>query len=168
MPLLVAALLGLAALALVVYPLMDTGSVRHAGGTAATHTALDAEAIAKQALRDVDFDRRLGNLEESDYQALRERYEERALAAMKARYDQERAADALIDARLAALRAPGAQRADERDEKAAKTAKTANVSRAEPLKKAMQAAGGDESPSATKPGRRASVDKPGLRRRREV
>src|SRR5262249_61563070 len=56
------------------------------------------------ALHDVDFDHRLGNLDEADYATLRDRYEDRALEAMKARYDTERELDALIERQLASLR----------------------------------------------------------------
>jgi hypothetical protein len=167
MPLLVAVLLGLAALALVVYPLVDTSSARRDRNTPAALATLDAEAGAKQALRDVDFDHRLGNLDEADYLALRARYEGRALAAMKARYDQERAADALIDERLAALQTASAPPADRRAEK---VAKSASAPRGEPAtdSAAGVANGGAASPSASGRARRTPADKPGLRRRRGV
>lgn len=170
MPLLVAALLGLAALALIVYPLVDTSRSWRDRNTPAALATLDAEAGAKQALRDVDFDHRLGNLDEADYLALRARYEGRALAAMKARYDQERAADALIDERLAALQAASAPPADRRAEKVAKSAKSASAPRGEPAtdSAAGVANGGNASPSATDRARRTPDDKPGLRRRRGV
>lgn len=107
MPLLIAALLGLSAAIIVLYPLL--GLDRHIAAESASAAALsddaERERSAKLALRDVDFDHRLGNLDEGDYVALRDRYERRALAALKARYDREQALDDLIDQQLDALRA---------------------------------------------------------------
>ncbi|HEX6796776.1 MAG TPA: hypothetical protein VF116_03560 [Ktedonobacterales bacterium] len=105
-PLLLAVLLGLAALLVVIQPLLVAG---RDGAPEATTTPLaesaEREQTAKQALLDVELDHRLGNLEAEDYATLRARYEERALAALKARYDAERALDAAIDQQLARLRA---------------------------------------------------------------
>ncbi|HEX5572569.1 MAG TPA: hypothetical protein VFX31_14330, partial [Ktedonobacterales bacterium] len=53
----------------------------------------------------------LGNLETGDYQELRQRYEDRALAALKTRYQREQELDALIEQRLDALRQPEASAA---------------------------------------------------------
>lgn len=110
MPLLIAALLGLSAAIVVLYPLL--GLDRATGAESASDAALDAtlsdeverERSAKLALRDVNFDYRLGNLDPEDYVALRDRYERRALAAMKTRYDREQALDDLIDRQLDVLR----------------------------------------------------------------
>lgn len=105
-PLLLATLLGLAALLVVIQPLL-VASRDGAPEAATTPLAESAEReqTAKQALLDVELDHRLGNLAAEDYAALRARYEERALAALKARYDAERALDATIDQQLARLRA---------------------------------------------------------------
>lgn len=65
----------------------------------------ERESAARQALLDVDFDYHLGNLDEEDYTQLRDRYEERALVALKARYERERELDALIEKQLVALKA---------------------------------------------------------------
>src|SRR5262245_60325723 len=101
MPLLIALLLGLAALFVVITPLLGLDGVQ---GPATPLTAPpdlgEQEQSAKRALRDVDFDHRLGNLDEADYLALRDRYEDRALDAMRARYERERALDALIEYEL--------------------------------------------------------------------
>jgi hypothetical protein len=111
-PLLLAVLLGAAALFIVVQPLLATDGRESAADAAVTPLAdaIERERAAKQALLDVELDHRLGNLEGGDYAALRARYEERALAALKARYDTERALDAEIDQQLARLRARHADR----------------------------------------------------------
>lgn len=106
-PLLLAVLLGVAALLVVIQPLLAAHGGDAMPETVATPLADSAEReqTAKQALLDVELDHRLGNLEAEDYATLRARYEERALAALKARYDAERALDATIDQQLARLRA---------------------------------------------------------------
>jgi hypothetical protein len=107
MPLIIAALLGLSALLIVVYPLLglDREQARTAAGADSLTDVAERERIAKLALRDVSFDHSLGNLDEEDFEALRDRYERRALAALKTRYQFEQELDALIDQQLAALRA---------------------------------------------------------------
>lgn len=106
MPILLAILLGLTAVVIVIYPLLGLNAARGEDATPAPIAdAAEHERTAKQALLDVDFDYRLGNLEATDYADLRERYERRALSAMKARYDHEHELDALIDQQLAHLRA---------------------------------------------------------------
>lgn len=108
MPLLIAALLALSAALIVLYPLL--GLVREpAAQTATTSLAPAADSAererqARQALREVEFDYTLGNLETGDYEELRERYENRALAALKTRYQREQELDAQIERRLDALR----------------------------------------------------------------
>lgn len=106
MPLLIAALLALSAALVVAYPLLglDREAALEAEGAAELSGDAERERSAKLALRDVTFDYRLGNLDENDYVALRDRYERRALAAMKTRYDREQALDELIDRQLDALR----------------------------------------------------------------
>lgn len=107
MPLLIAALLGLSAAIIVLYPLLglDRDTAAESAGAAALSDDAERERSAKLALRDVNFDYRLGNLDTEDYVSLRDRYERRALAAMKTRYEREQALDALIDRQLEALRA---------------------------------------------------------------
>src|SRR5690349_12728293 len=104
MPLLIAALLGLSGLLIVLYPLLGLDRASAAGAPRDAREEAEHERLAKQALRDVDFDYRLGNLDEGDYQELRQRYEERALLALRARYERERALDAAIDEQLEVLR----------------------------------------------------------------
>ncbi|MGO8946815.1 MAG: hypothetical protein ACLQUY_03935 [Ktedonobacterales bacterium] len=112
--LLIAALMGLTALALVVYPLLGLDRNGEAGSLAAPATwslaggnaseMSERESAARQALLDVDFDYRLGNLDAEDYSQLRDRYEERALLGLKARYERERELDAAIERQLAAIK----------------------------------------------------------------
>lgn len=106
MPLVIAVLLGLAGLAIVIFPLLGLDretAEAEAGGPIAE--VAERERSARDALREVEFDHRLGNLDDSDYQALRARYERRALAALKTRYQREQELDALIEQQLDALRA---------------------------------------------------------------
>ncbi len=103
MPLLIAALLALSAAMIVLYPLL--GLLRGPEeplGTGLLDVA-ERERAAKGALREVEFDYRLGNLADADYRQLRDRYEERALAALGSRSSRERQLDALIDRQLEAL-----------------------------------------------------------------
>ena len=114
MPLLIAILLGLAAALVTLYPLLG---LRRASDVlpAALSGLAERERLAKDALREVEFDYRLGNLETPDYEDLRDRYEQRALAALKARYQREQELDALIERQLDVLRgrqAPQARRAE--------------------------------------------------------
>ena len=107
MPLLIAALLALSAALIVLYPLL--GLVREPAAPALapaspTSDAAEREQLARQALREVEFDYTLGNLETGDYEELRERYENRALASLKTRYQREQELDAQIERRLDALR----------------------------------------------------------------
>lgn len=114
MPLLIAILLGLAAAVVTLYPLLGLRRTSDVSPAALTGLA-DRERLAKDALREVEFDYRLGNLETPDYEDLRDRYEQRALAALKARYLREQELDALIERQLDILRgrqAPQARRAE--------------------------------------------------------
>lgn len=106
MPLVIAVLLGLSGLAIVIFPLLGLDretAEAEAGGPIAE--VAERERSARDALREVEFDHRLGNLDDNDYQALRDRYERRALAALKTRYQREQELDALIERQLDALRA---------------------------------------------------------------
>jgi len=106
MPLVIAALLGISALVIVIYPLLGLERVATASDERGQLANLaDRERAAKDALRDVEFDRQLGNLDEPDYQALRGRYERRAIVALGARYRREQELDALIEQQLSELRA---------------------------------------------------------------
>jgi hypothetical protein len=109
MVLLLAALLGLAAAMIVLYPLLGLQGEMANGVAAGPADLTERERAAKGALRELEFDYRLGNLEATDYAALRERYEARALATLQSRSSHERALDALIDRQLEVLRAEGLQ-----------------------------------------------------------
>lgn len=105
MPLVIAVFLGLSALVVVCYPLLGLEAAPAVSDRADPLAEVaDRETQAKRALREVDFDHRLGNLEDTDYEALRERYEQRALDALRERYEREQELDARIDRELAALR----------------------------------------------------------------
>jgi hypothetical protein len=105
MPLLIAVLLGLSGLIVVIYPLLglDHETLDALPGAPIAEVA-EREQSARDALREVEFDHRLGNLDDADYQALRTRYERRALTALKIRYQREQELDALIEQQLDALR----------------------------------------------------------------
>lgn len=109
LPLVLATLLGLAALIVVLGPLFTASAHAQASDAAAT-TLAERERAAKAALQDVEFDYQLGNLAEDDYRGLRERYVRRALAALKGRYDREKALDDAIEAQVRALREQDAER----------------------------------------------------------
>ena len=106
----VAVLVGLAALLLVMQPLL-----RRDRRPAPPPEPLDPEetprGVALSALKEIDFDRETGKLSESDYQLLKAKYTGLALEALR---DEERSAgadpvEALIAARVRALRAPDTQ-----------------------------------------------------------
>jgi len=107
LPVLVAVLLGVLALALVLYPLYRHAppevAQQRASAAAATIRA-EAEQSARAALKEVELDYQLGNLAGPDYRALRERYTRRAFAAMKSRQQNEDAIDTLIEERLRLLK----------------------------------------------------------------
>lgn len=70
---------------------------------------VDAREAALTALRDVELEYRLGNLTESDYRQLRERYYRRALAALRGRPLKD-ALDEELERQIAALRVKKPQR----------------------------------------------------------
>lgn len=110
MPLLIATLLALSAAIIVLYPLLGLTretALEQSAPAAPLADAAERERLARQALREVEFDYTLGNLETTDYEQLRDRYETRALAALKTRYQREQELDALIERQLDALRRGG-------------------------------------------------------------
>ena len=60
----------------------------------------ESEQAARSALYEIELDFQLGNISESDYRTLRERYLQRALVALKSRYDREQELDDEIEAQL--------------------------------------------------------------------
>src|SRR5579884_1557885 len=97
---LVTTLLGLAALVFVLYPLPPLEVAEETAALAQATGVAEGEQTASAALREVELDYQLGNLEESDYRSLRERYMRRAFLAMKARRAHEQELDALIEEQL--------------------------------------------------------------------
>ena len=111
-PLIIAALLGLAGALVVAFPLLGLAREREAVTPGALAAVADRERDARLALREVELDYTLGNLDAGDYDTLRGRYERRALAALRTRYQREQELDAMIERQLDALRAgqPAADR----------------------------------------------------------
>jgi hypothetical protein len=160
MPLIIAALLGLTAALIAAYPLLGLSRERREAASPARLSEFsevsDRERQARQALREVELDYTLGNLESGDYDALRGRYERRALAALRARYQREQELDAQIERDLDALRA--GQRP------AAPIAPSAPAAKATPAAKVMPDTGAKPAtPRATRPvaARRAPRQKGG-------
>lgn len=100
--LVIAAVLGLLALAYVLYPLYRRPAEQKVANGASKLS--EREQNARQALREVEFDFQLGNLDEKDYRAMRARYMNRALAEMKSRRLREQEIDEEIENELRKLR----------------------------------------------------------------
>src|SRR5438067_13554086 len=128
MPILIAIVLGMLALAFVLYPLYKRAPASKDGvgqtqtgqgdqvevpspGWANKRTnpvdfhesqteSIDREQAARTALQEIELDYQLGNIAESDYRSLRERYVRRALVALKSRYDCEQELDEMIETKL--------------------------------------------------------------------
>lgn len=103
LPILVATLLGVFALAFVLYPLyrrtpMKTPQV--ASLTAPLSAQDEREKMARTALQEVELDFQLGNLAEDDYRSLYARYMHRAALAMKSRQQREQEFDEIIEEQL--------------------------------------------------------------------
>ena|SRR5437660_2191137 len=107
MSIVVAIALGLLSLAFVLYPLLHrtSGNVSLTTTPAEENTApQEGEQTARTALQEVELDYQLGNISDSDYRALRERYLRRALVAMKSRYEHEQEIDEEIEEQLRKMR----------------------------------------------------------------
>jgi flagellar basal body-associated protein FliL len=113
-----AIILGLLALAFVLYPLYRR---KHEVFPAQTATAVvsqeakdansaqkasmpplltEKEQSARSALQEVELDYQLGNIAQPEYQQLRERYMQQALVALKSRYVREQEIDEEIEEQL--------------------------------------------------------------------
>jgi hypothetical protein len=120
----VAALLGLVALAFVLYPLYRRPATQAQAPTPTPDTQglSEREQNARQALQEVDFDFQLGNLDEKEYRSLRTRYMNRALVEMKNRHQREKELDEEIEAELRKLKEragqPPAAHEEDSDERA--------------------------------------------------
>ena len=101
---LVALLLGGCGLIFVLYPLYQHVNVKPQRMAVAAHPQAEREQIARTALQEVELDFQLGNLAETDYRSLRERYMRRALVAMKSRHEREQELDAAIEEQLRRMR----------------------------------------------------------------
>jgi hypothetical protein len=103
-PLIVGTLLALGAMAFVLAPLFrDLPAPRSTASIARDARADDEHAQSERAvdaLREIEFDRATGKLSDADYVALKTRYTEEALSAMRA---ETRQAAPLTDAELEAV-----------------------------------------------------------------
>jgi hypothetical protein len=117
-----AVVLGLLALAFVLYPLyhrkhediaiaVSTATVSQQAQDAATEEKAtpsssleEKEQSARSSLREVELDYQLGNIAEPEYQELRERYMQQALVALRSRYEREQEIDAEIEEQLRKLK----------------------------------------------------------------
>ncbi|MEO6888373.1 MAG: hypothetical protein ABI456_04415 [Ktedonobacteraceae bacterium] len=121
LPILVALLLGAAALAIVLYPLYHRDLIKTPAAaleaevvsSSAPAQVTEREQSARNALQEVELDYQLGNLAESDYRSLRERYTRRALLEMKSRYTREQELDALIEEQLQHMKEANGETHDE-------------------------------------------------------
>jgi hypothetical protein len=112
MAIVVAIMLGGLALAFVLYPLyrrrpedLRSNNNGRAVQEDAINTAdAEKEQTARASLQEVEFDYQLGNIADGDYQELRERYMQRALRALRSRYEREQAIDHEIEEQLRRLK----------------------------------------------------------------
>ncbi len=106
----VALVLGVLALAFVLYPLVrrrsdEPASVMSSSDGAAT--PVERELAARNALQEVELDFQLGNIAEPDYKTLRERYMRRALVSLRSRYEREQELDDEIEEQLRKMKEQG-------------------------------------------------------------
>jgi hypothetical protein len=107
LPLLVAALPGMIALAIVLYPLYrhaPLNTSQAASLPTPVSTQDEREQTARTALQEVELDYQLGNLAEVDYRSLRSRYLRRAALAMKSRQEREQELDETIEEQLRSMK----------------------------------------------------------------
>ncbi len=110
----IAIVLAFLSLAFVLYPLYRRPSnhtpdqaaqkTRSSAGDIEVQTLEESEQTARDAIQEVELDYQLGNIEEKDYRSLRERYMQRAMIALKSRYEHEQEIDAEIEAQLRKLK----------------------------------------------------------------
>ena len=106
----VAALLGLLALAIVLYPLYRRPAPQAQIPEPDAQGLSEREQNARQALQEVEFDFQLGNLDEKEYRTLRTRYMNRALIEIKNRHQQDKEIDEEIEAELLKLKEASKQK----------------------------------------------------------
>lgn len=103
LPALMASLLGVLALAFVLYPLYRRTPLKTsqlASLTTPISSEAERELTARTALQEVELDYQLGNLAEADYHSLHTRYLRRAALAMKSRQEREQELDEMIEGQL--------------------------------------------------------------------
>jgi hypothetical protein len=110
----IAIALAFLSLAFVLYPLYrrpsehtpdhTTPRNRAPGGDIEVQTLEEHEQTARDAVQEVELDYQLGNIEELDYRSLRERYMQRAMIALKSRYEREQEIDTEIEEQLRKLK----------------------------------------------------------------
>ncbi len=118
MAIVLAMVLGLSALAFVLYPVYrrkqeellaqlytanNSKYIKDVEAEEKTSTSLslaEKEQSARSALQEVELDYQLGNIAEPEYRELRERYMQQALVALKSRYEREQEIDAEIEEQL--------------------------------------------------------------------
>lgn len=133
MAILLAVLLGLCALAYVLYPVYShvletragaeqlvaqgaSEAIETSGDSNGMVQPTDREQAARAALQEVELDFQLGNISPTDYNQLRERYTRRALVALKQRYEREQELDATIEEQVRQLRIQEKQGQEQHDE----------------------------------------------------
>jgi hypothetical protein len=115
LPIFVAILLGMFALAFVLYPIFRRAPFNISQVTLlklSANSQADREQSARMVLQEVELDYQLGNLGDTEYRFLRTRYMRRAALAMKSRQEREQEFDAMIEEQLRKLKEVGGQ-ADE-------------------------------------------------------
>lgn len=112
-PVLFVGIVGVLVLAVAVYvlwPLLKPSGDAELRDEASEDAArIDQREAALAALRDIEFEYRLGNLTEADYRQLRERYYRRALATLRGRSPSD-ALDEELEREIATLRQRAAAR----------------------------------------------------------
>jgi hypothetical protein len=103
---LVAIGLGLLTLAFVLYPLYQRRPSSQQAATTENGAVppTEGEQAARAALHEVELDYQLGNIADTDYDTLRQRYMRRALTALKSRHEREEELDDVIEAKLRKLK----------------------------------------------------------------
>jgi hypothetical protein len=113
----IAIVLALAALAFVLYPLYrrtpdtdnqaaEASSIQESAATRDIEVKAleEREQTARDAIQEVELDYQLGNIAEPDYRTLRERYMQRAMVALKFRFEHEQEIDEEIEEQLRKLK----------------------------------------------------------------
>ncbi|GAC1362860.1 MAG: hypothetical protein NVS2B12_17780 [Ktedonobacteraceae bacterium] len=109
----IAIVLAVLSLAFVLYPLYRRPADRlpdqplpkvRPASAVEVQAAEESEQSARDAIQEVELDYQLGNITEPDYHSLRERYMQRAMIALKSRYEHEQEIDQEIEEQLRKLK----------------------------------------------------------------